>query len=96
MLHILTLFSGETIEACAKREVFEETGIETEFVSVLAFRHQTLYKYGCADFYFACLMKRTKPDQPIKLDEQEIGAGQWMEVCIFGMTISTRYKVGIS
>ena len=78
--------SGETIEACAKREVFEETGIEAEFISVLSFRHQTEFRYGCADFYFSCLMKPTRPDQPIRLCEQEIGAGQWMEVCIMLLT----------
>lgn len=71
---------GETIEACAKREVFEETGIEAEFISVLSFRHQTEFRYGCADFYFSCLMKPTRPNQEIRLCEQEIGAGQWMEI----------------
>lgn len=71
---------GESIEACAKREVLEETGVETDFVSIIAFRHQTKYRYGCADFYFVCLLKPTKPDQEIKLCEQEIYAGQWMEI----------------
>ena len=90
------MFSGETIEACAKREVFEETGIEAEFISVLSFRHQTEFRYGCADFYFSCLMKPTRPDQPIRLCEQEIGAGQWMEVCIvkfLNFWTSTKFTV---
>ena len=72
--------AGESIETTARREVLEETGIETEFVSIIAFRHLTQYRYGCADFYFVCLLKPTNPDQEIKLCEQEIGAGQWMDV----------------
>lgn len=78
---------GEEIADTAKREVFEETGIRTEFVGVVSFRHQLGYRYGCGDFYFICLMRPISEDQQIQRCEQEIAACKWVDVsytfCLF-------------
>eukprot|EP01064_Diplonema_japonicum_P019983 TRINITY_DN2894_c3_g1_i2.p1 TRINITY_DN2894_c3_g1~~TRINITY_DN2894_c3_g1_i2.p1 ORF type:complete len:135 (+),score=13.45 TRINITY_DN2894_c3_g1_i2:343-747(+) len=47
---------GETIPQTAVREVFEETGIKTEFKSILAFRHSHGLSHGRSDLYFVCLL----------------------------------------
>lgn len=37
---------GEDIADAAIREVFEETGVKTEFVTMLSFRHLHNYRFG--------------------------------------------------
>jgi len=71
---------GEEIADTAKREVREETGIDAEFIGVIAFRHQQKYRYGCGDFYFICLMRPSKTDQQINKCDQEIAACKWIDV----------------
>jgi hypothetical protein len=51
------LFLNMVCLTVAIPEVFEETGIETEFVCVLTFRHMHGYHFGCSDFYFVCLLR---------------------------------------
>uniref|UniRef100_A0A915EPN0 Nudix hydrolase domain-containing protein n=1 Tax=Ditylenchus dipsaci TaxID=166011 RepID=A0A915EPN0_9BILA len=72
---------GEEIGQAAQREVLEETGITTEFVSLLGFRHATkaLFK-NTGDIYFVCVMK---PKDDLKIGDinpcpHEVGACQWM------------------
>uniref|UniRef100_A0A914C0N2 Nudix hydrolase domain-containing protein n=1 Tax=Acrobeloides nanus TaxID=290746 RepID=A0A914C0N2_9BILA len=49
---------GEEIYETATREVLEETGVETEFVCLLTFRHSLTYRYPkTADIYFLCVLK---------------------------------------
>jgi len=79
---------GEQLNAAATREVLEETGIETEFVSVLGFRHTHGMQYNRSDLYFVCRLKPTSetyndetgewdiPD-PIA-DPGEIAAAAWV------------------
>ncbi|CAM9101688.1 unnamed protein product [Pylaiella littoralis] len=52
---------GEGIGEAAVREVWEETGVETEFRSVLSMRHQHKVQFGNSDLYFICRLmpKRT-------------------------------------
>jgi ADP-ribose pyrophosphatase YjhB (NUDIX family) len=38
--------SGEDIADAAIREVFEETGVKTEFVTMLSFRHLHNFRFG--------------------------------------------------
>lgn len=71
---------GEEIYETARREVLEETGIETEFVGVISFRHQLNYRYGCADFYFICVMRPVNNDQTINQCVQEIANCKWVDV----------------
>ncbi|XP_057732705.1 nudix hydrolase 2-like [Arachis stenosperma] len=69
---------GEDICTAAIREVKEETGIDTEFVEVLAFRqsHQTFFQKS--DLFFACLLQ----PYSFKIQRQasEIAAAQWMPI----------------
>ena len=72
------LHTGEHIADAVRREVKEETGIETEFLSLVCFRHWHGYRYGKSDIYFICKLK------PLTLEivrqESEIHACQWMPV----------------
>jgi 8-oxo-dGTP pyrophosphatase MutT (NUDIX family) len=43
---------GEDIPAGAVREVFEETGVRTEFVSILGIRHGHNIAFGKSDMFF--------------------------------------------
>ncbi|BFZ24099.1 hypothetical protein BsWGS_27138 [Bradybaena similaris] len=71
---------GENIVTTAEREVYEETGLKTEFQSVLAFRqhHHLPGAFGRSDLYFLCRLKPlTFELQPC---EREIAACKWMPV----------------
>ena len=48
---------GETIQTAAIREVWEETGVKSEFIGVLGFREQLNFRFGQGDLYFTCLMQ---------------------------------------
>ncbi|KAI4305625.1 hypothetical protein L6164_028981 [Bauhinia variegata] len=69
---------GEDICTAAVREVKEETGIETEFVEVLAFRqsHQSFFQKS--DLFFVCMLQPRSFD--IEIQASEIAAAQWMPV----------------
>ncbi|KAI4311860.1 hypothetical protein MLD38_036723 [Melastoma candidum] len=67
---------GEDICIAAEREVKEETGINAEFIEVLAFRqsHQTFFTKS--DLFFVCLLRPLSLE--IQLQEVEIAAAKWM------------------
>lgn len=65
---------GET----AIREVYEETGIKTEFVSILALRHHHKFQFGCSDIYIVCHLKPL--NLQIKQCEHEIFDCKWMKI----------------
>ncbi|KAE9602095.1 hypothetical protein Lal_00049642 [Lupinus albus] len=67
---------GEDIYVAAVREVKEETGVDSEFVEILAFSqsHKTFFEKS--DLYFVCLMRPLSLD--IQIQETEIEAAQWM------------------
>ncbi|KAK7475474.1 hypothetical protein BaRGS_00033293 [Batillaria attramentaria] len=69
---------GEDLAETAEREVREETGVESEFVSLIAFRHQHNYRFGCSDLYFICLMRPLT--QEIKTCPHEIAACKWIDL----------------
>jgi len=71
---------GEHIAETAQREVFEETGIKSKFLGILAFRHM----HG----YFSCLMKAES--NVIKKCDQEISKCAWIKASFqFFMAITS-------
>ncbi|MBR85231.1 MAG: DNA mismatch repair protein MutT [Rhodospirillaceae bacterium] len=72
------LHQGEHLAECVTREVYEETGVKAEFVSLVCFRHWHGYRYGKSDIYFVC---RLKPlSEAIAIQEDEIAEALWMPV----------------
>ena len=72
------LHPGEHLASAVVREVLEETGVETEFESVVCWRHWHGYRYGKSDIYFIC---RLKPlSDRIERDDWEIDECLWMPV----------------
>ncbi|XP_073139228.1 nudix hydrolase 2 [Henckelia pumila] len=67
---------GEDICDAAVREVKEETGIDSKFLEILAFRQSHKSFFEKSDLFFVCMM------QPLSFDihpqEAEIEAAQWM------------------
>ncbi|XP_042479297.1 nudix hydrolase 2-like isoform X2 [Macadamia integrifolia] len=67
---------GEDICVGAVREVKEETGIDTEFVEVLAFSESTKTFFEKSDLFFFCMLRPRSFE--IQMQELEIEAAQWM------------------
>ncbi|KAL2479936.1 Nudix hydrolase 8 [Abeliophyllum distichum] len=64
------LFSG------AVREVKEETGIDTTFLELVAFRHVHRVAFEKSDLLFVCMLEPLSFD--IKIDEKEIQDAKWI------------------
>jgi 8-oxo-dGTP pyrophosphatase MutT (NUDIX family) len=60
------------------REVYEETGIHTRFISLMCFRHWHGYRYGKSDIYFICRLHPLTYE--ITMQESEIEQCLWMPV----------------
>ncbi|XP_021740713.1 nudix hydrolase 10-like [Chenopodium quinoa] len=67
---------GEDICAAAVREVKEETGIDAEFIEVVAFRQTHKAFFEKSDFFFLCFLRPLSFN--IQRQELEIEAAQWM------------------
>ncbi|XP_076907860.1 nudix hydrolase 2-like [Bidens hawaiensis] len=67
---------GEDICDAAVREVKEETGIDTKFVEVLAFRQSHKSFFEKSDLFFMCMLQPLSFN--IQMQEREIEAAQWM------------------
>ncbi|MDA3957649.1 NUDIX domain-containing protein [Oceanispirochaeta sp.] len=67
---------GEHIADAVVREVLEETGIRSEFISLNCFRHFHGYRYGLSDIYFVCRLKPLSTE--ITIDTSEISEALWM------------------
>lgn len=72
---------SEEIFAGAVREVKEETGIDTEFVEVTAFRHVHHAAFEKSDLFFICMLRPLS--MQIVIDELEIQAAKWMPLIEF-------------
>ncbi|XP_042948446.1 nudix hydrolase 10-like isoform X1 [Carya illinoinensis] len=66
----------ENLFMAATREVKEETGIDTEFQEILAFRQSHKMFFQKSDLFFICMMRPLSFD--IEKQELEIAAAQWM------------------
>ncbi|XP_028780738.1 nudix hydrolase 7-like [Neltuma alba] len=73
-----TVEEGEDFSAAAVREVKEETGIETEFVEVLALRQSHKAFFRKSDMFFVCMLRPRSFD--IQMQTSEIAAAEWMPV----------------
>jgi mutator protein MutT len=69
---------GEHIAEAVVREVLEETGIQSQFVSLVCFRHQHGYRHGKSDIYFVCRLEPLSKD--IVMQDEEIAECIWMPV----------------
>ncbi|GMH09570.1 hypothetical protein Nepgr_011411 [Nepenthes gracilis] len=72
---------SEEIFTGAVREVKEETGIDTEFVEVIAFRHVQNMAFEKSDLFFICMLKPLST--AIEVDDLEIQAAKWMPLVEF-------------
>ena len=70
--------TDEEIKDGAIREVFEETGIQSEFEQLLCFR-QSPHIFQRSNLFFVVLLRPTSFD--IKIQEDEIEKAKWMDVC---------------
>ncbi|XP_077984362.1 nucleoside diphosphate-linked moiety X motif 6-like [Glandiceps talaboti] len=71
---------AEDIADTAVREVWEETGIKSEFQSILSFRQQHNHPnaFGNSDIYVICRLRPLTFD--INICQEEVAAAQWMDV----------------
>ncbi|KAI6191574.1 Adenylate kinase isoenzyme 1 [Aphelenchoides bicaudatus] len=71
---------NESLPQAAIREVLEETGVETQFVNILTFRHTTAGPYAnTGDLYFVCHLKPKDPRKiEVKPCPNEAAAATWM------------------
>ncbi|XP_059638275.1 nudix hydrolase 8-like [Cornus florida] len=69
---------SEEIFSGAIREVKEETGIDTIFLEMVAFRHAHLVAFEKSDLLFVCMLKPLSSE--ITIDEKEIQAAKWMSL----------------
>ena len=72
------LHQGEHIVDGVKREILEETGIDTQFEGLVCFRHWHGYRYDKSDIYFVCRLSAL--NHKITADEHEIQECLWMPV----------------
>ena len=72
---------GETIEKAAIREVWEETGINADYIGILGLREQLNFRFGQGDLYFTCLMQAK--DAQINKCDVELFDAQWIPIVIF-------------
>ncbi|KAI5594400.1 hypothetical protein BDE02_03G070500 [Populus trichocarpa] len=75
------ILESEEIYTGAVREVKEETGVDTEFVEVIAFRHAHNLDFDKSDLFFVCMLKPLSAQ--IKVDNLEIQAAKWMPLVEF-------------
>ncbi|XP_076646111.1 uncharacterized protein LOC143355287 [Halictus rubicundus] len=69
---------GEDLETAVKREVLEETGIQTTFKCLIGFRHGHNFAFNCSDIYIISYL--TPNDFKINKCDREISECQWMKL----------------
>mmetsp|Transcript_24083 Transcript_24083/g.39583 ORF Transcript_24083/g.39583 Transcript_24083/m.39583 type:complete len:275 (-) Transcript_24083:287-1111(-) len=74
---------GERLIDAVKREVYEETGVQTEFECMIAFRHLINYQFGRDDIFFLMRLRPTREGQELKPEPGEIVECKWMPLLEF-------------
>ncbi|XP_027079971.1 nudix hydrolase 8 [Coffea arabica] len=75
------ILESEEIFTGAVREVKEETGVDSEFVEVIAFRHAHNVAFEKSDLFFICMLRSLSTQ--IMVDDHEIQAAKWMPLVEF-------------
>ncbi|XP_052210046.1 nudix hydrolase 8-like [Diospyros lotus] len=75
------ILESEEIFTGAVREVKEETGVDTEFVEVIAFRHAHNFAFEKSDLFFICMLRPLSTR--IIVDDLELQAAKWMPLLEF-------------
>ncbi|KAL5207294.1 hypothetical protein ABZP36_031729 [Zizania latifolia] len=75
------ILASEEIYTGAVREVKEETGIDTEFVELISFRHAHNVAFQKSDLFFICMLRPLSDG--IMVDDVEIQAAKWMPLAEF-------------
>lgn len=75
---VIDALSGEDISEAAMREVKEETGIDTKFHSIVAFRHTHKMMFGNSDIYVITNLIPLSND--IVQCERELVGCRWMDI----------------
>ena len=70
---------GEKISEAIVREVFEETGIHSEFVDIQGFASKEVFRFGKPNIYFLCRLKALSTQIDIQ-DTDEIEEAKWCDV----------------
>ena len=75
----------EDLSTSATREVLEETGVKSQFNSILGMRHQHYARLGgsktkISDLYIACHLSPISNEIDINIDESEVKAAKWMDI----------------
>ena len=68
---------GEGFDECVKREVYEETGVRTQFEGVIGLRHMHGLAFGVSDVYCITLLRPLT--HTITIDPGEIAEGVWSD-----------------
>ncbi len=72
----------ETIKKALKREVFEETGVEVEFESIINLGHFTRAQLEASNLYIVCTAKAISKEISIH-DKSEILEAKWINIDTF-------------
>lgn len=73
---------GEKISEAIVREVFEETGIHSEFVAIQGFASKEVFRFGKSNIYFLCALNALTTEIDIQ-DIDEIAEAKWCDVNTF-------------
>ena len=70
---------NETLQDACVREVWEETGIKSKFVSIMGFREVQNFKFGQSDLYFVCMLEALSENIEIQMPN-EIAKAEWKDL----------------